>query len=63
MKVLIIAPFFFEKHRWMISAYKTAHELSRDHEVIVLTTGTPRFEEVHPRLSADEAGVRPGRTW
>lgn len=50
MKVLIVAPYFFERHRWMISAYKTARELAKDHDAVVLTTGKPRFEQMHPRL-------------
>lgn len=50
MKVLIIAPYFFEKHRWMISAYKTALHLSEAMDVVVLTTGKPSYEEVHQRL-------------
>ncbi len=50
MKVLIIAPYFFERHRWMISAYKTALALSRRMDVVVLTTGTPAEEQVNPRL-------------
>ncbi len=39
MKILVIAPYFDEPHRWMISGQKTAYELSRNHQVIVLTTG------------------------
>lgn len=50
MKVLLITPFFFERHRWMISAYKTALELSKDHEVAVLTTGRPAYEELSNTL-------------
>lgn len=50
MKVLVIAPFFFEQRRWMISAYKTALALSRRMDVIVLTTGTPTFEQLNSRL-------------
>ncbi len=50
MKLLIIAPYFFEKHRWMISAYKTAIHLSKTMDVVVLTTGKPSYEEIHPRL-------------
>jgi len=51
MKVLIIAPYFFEPHRWMISAYKTALNLSRTMDVVVLTTGKPSFEQPSPRLT------------
>lgn len=50
MNVLIVAPFFFERHRWMMSAYRTALELSREHDVVVLTTGQPRFEQLNARL-------------
>lgn len=50
MKVLIIAPYFFERHRWMISAYKTALALSDRMEVVVLTAGQPAFEQFFPRL-------------
>jgi glycosyltransferase involved in cell wall biosynthesis len=50
MKVLLIAPYFFEKHRWMISAYKTAFHLAKKHQVIVLTTGSPRYEILNENL-------------
>jgi glycosyltransferase involved in cell wall biosynthesis len=50
MKLLIVAPYFFESHRWMISAYKSALFLSRRMEVVVLTTGRPKYEELNPRL-------------
>lgn len=50
MKVLIIAPYFFERHRWMISAYKTALALSKRMDVVVLTTGSPIEEQANPRL-------------
>ncbi|MFA6587816.1 MAG: glycosyltransferase [Patescibacteria group bacterium] len=46
MKLLIIAPYFYEPHRWMISAYKTALNLAKQCEVVVLTTGQPRFEQI-----------------
>lgn len=39
MKILVIVPYFDEPHRWMISGQKTAYELAKSHEVIVLTTG------------------------
>ncbi|HSX42273.1 MAG TPA: glycosyltransferase family 4 protein [Candidatus Saccharimonadales bacterium] len=39
MKILVIVPYFEEPHRWMISGQKTAHELSKDHQVVVVTTG------------------------
>ena len=51
MKILIIAPYFFEKHRWMISAYKTALNLAKKHKVVVLTCGTPAFEKLTPNLT------------
>lgn len=51
MKVLIVTPYFFEKHRWMISAYKTALQLSKRHEVVVLTTGKPRYEVLNENLA------------
>lgn len=50
MKLLIVAPYFFESHRWMISAYKTALFLSSRMEVVVLTTGHPSYEEINPQL-------------
>jgi len=50
MKLLLIAPYFFEKHRWMISAYKAAMNLSKDIEVVVITTGRPRYEEINKNL-------------
>lgn len=50
MKVLIIAPFFFERHRWMMSAYKTALNLSKKMKVVVLTTGQPKYEIINPNL-------------
>lgn len=51
MKLLIVAPYFFEPHRWMISAYKTALFLSKQMEVVVLTTGRPAYEQLNPHLS------------
>jgi glycosyltransferase involved in cell wall biosynthesis len=51
MKILIVAPYFFERHRWMISAYKTALELSKDHQVVVLTTGKPKYERLNNSLT------------
>lgn len=50
MKLLIVAPYFFERHRWMISAYKTALALSQHIDVVVLTTGQPATETINPRL-------------
>jgi len=50
MKILIIMPYFFEPHRWMISGYKTALYLSKKNKVIVLTTGRPYYEEMGPNL-------------
>lgn len=35
----------------MISAYKTALYLSKKHEVVVLTTGTPRYEKINDNLT------------
>lgn len=35
----------------MISAYKTALYLSKDHQVVVLTTGTPRTEKINANLT------------
>ena len=51
MKILLVAPFFFEPHRWMISAYKTALNLSKDNQVIVLTTGKKRYEKISNNLT------------
>lgn len=45
-----MCPYFFEPHRWMISAYKTALYLSKSCEVVVLTVGKPRFEQLNPNL-------------
>ncbi|OGD61714.1 hypothetical protein A3A71_00670 [Candidatus Berkelbacteria bacterium RIFCSPLOWO2_01_FULL_50_28] len=39
MKILVVVPYFDEPHRWMISGQKTAFELARHHQVVVLTTG------------------------
>lgn len=50
IKILIISPYFFEPHRWMISAYKTALFLSKKHEVVVLTTGSKPFEQYNKNL-------------
>jgi len=50
MKVLIISPYFFEPHRWMISAYKTALALSKNTQVIVVTTGRPYKEKMNKNL-------------
>jgi glycosyltransferase involved in cell wall biosynthesis len=50
MKVLIVMPYFFEPHRWMISGYKTALSLSKKIPIVVLTTGKPYYEELNPNL-------------
>lgn len=50
MKLLIVSPYFFEPHRWMVSAYKMATYLSRFIEVVVVTAGTPAYEEINPKL-------------
>lgn len=50
MKLLLIAPYFFEQHRWMISAYKAANYLSKKIDVVVLTTGRPSFELINSHL-------------
>ncbi len=50
MKILLVCPYFREPHRWMISAYKTALYLSKQHEVVVVTTGQPPLEVVNERL-------------
>src|SRR3989344_2165473 len=50
MKLLLVCPYFFEPHRWMISAYKTALFLSKKIDVVVLTTGKPKYEQLNPRL-------------
>ncbi len=52
MKLLVIVPYFDEPHRWMISGQKTAYELSKSHQVIVLTTGTTsRIERPNSNLT------------
>lgn len=51
MKILIITPYFFEPHRWMISAYKTALALSKKHEVVVLTAGKEKFKKINKNLT------------
>ncbi len=43
MKVLLVAPYYDEQHRWMASAQKAAEQLSKDHDVAVLTTSKPAF--------------------
>lgn len=54
MKILLVAPYFFEPHRWNIAAYKTAFSLARiGREVVVVTSGSagqPRVETPAPRL-------------
>lgn len=45
MKILVVVPYFDEPHRWMISGQKTAHELAKEHEVVVLTTGVKTVVE------------------
>lgn len=42
MKVLLVAPYFNEQHRWMASAQKAAEQLGKDNQVVVFTTGKPR---------------------
>ncbi|MDD3774319.1 MAG: hypothetical protein PHW50_03540, partial [Patescibacteria group bacterium] len=51
MKILIISPYFFEPHRWMISAYKTALALSKNDQVVVMTTGRPWIEQMNKNLT------------
>ena len=54
MKILLVTPYFFEPHRWNISAYKTAHSLARiGINVIVFTArseGQPFLEKVGSHL-------------
>jgi glycosyltransferase involved in cell wall biosynthesis len=54
MKILLITPYFFEKHRWTVSGYKTAMALSKlGYEVVVFTAGSkgqPRVEQMSTRL-------------
>jgi glycosyltransferase involved in cell wall biosynthesis len=54
MKILLVTPYFFEPHRWNISAYKSARSLARiGHEVVVFTSrssGQPTVEVVQPNL-------------
>lgn len=50
MKILIITPYFFEPHRWMISGYKTALNLAKKHRVLVLTTGRPKYKRLNKNL-------------
>ena len=54
MKILLVTPYFFEPHRWNISAYKTAHSLARiGVNVIVFTArseGQPFLEKVGSHL-------------
>lgn len=55
MKILLIAPTFGlvqdNSHQAMMSAYKSAIELSKKAHVIVLAAGPkPRYEKIHPRL-------------
>ena len=54
MKILLITPYFFEPHRWMISGYKGALGLaSLGHEVIVFTAGSkgqPPVEQLSSHL-------------
>jgi len=51
MKILIVSPYFFEPHRWMISAYKSALALAKRDQVIVATTGRPYKEKVNENLT------------
>jgi glycosyltransferase involved in cell wall biosynthesis len=54
MKILLVTPYFFEPHRWNISAYKSAHSLARiGHDVVVFTSGSrgqPPLEELDSNL-------------
>jgi glycosyltransferase involved in cell wall biosynthesis len=54
MKILLVTPYFFEPHRWNISAYKSARSLARiGHEVVVFTSrssGQPPVEVVQANL-------------
>jgi glycosyltransferase involved in cell wall biosynthesis len=54
MKILLVAPYFFEPHRWNIAAYKTAFSLARiGIDVVVVTSGSkgqPRVDCPAPRL-------------
>jgi len=56
MKVLLVAPRFYDakfgEKRAVFSAYKTAHELAKHVDVVVVTAGTPpRYEKVSDRLT------------
>jgi glycosyltransferase involved in cell wall biosynthesis len=55
MKVLLVAPYFFERHRWNIAAFKTAHSLARvGCEVVAVTGGSagqPSRETPAPGLT------------
>jgi len=54
MKILIVTPYFFEPHRWMISGYKSALGLAAlGHDVVVFTSGSrgqPEVEEISAHL-------------
>lgn len=54
MKILLITPYFFEPHRWMVSGYKSALALSsQGYDVVVFTSGSrgqPRVEQPTQRL-------------
>jgi glycosyltransferase involved in cell wall biosynthesis len=54
MKILLVTPYFFEPHRWNISAYKSALSLARiGRDVVVFTSGSsgqPPVEEIGPNL-------------
>ncbi len=48
----MIVPYFAESDRWMISGQKTAHALSKEHQVTVLTTGRePGVRQLGPNLT------------
>ena len=55
MKILLVTPYFFEPHRWMISGYKGALGLSSlGHDVVVFTAGSrgqPAVERLSPNLT------------
>jgi len=56
MKVLLVAPRFFDakfgEKRAVMSAYKTAHALAKQVDVVVVTAGPPpRYERITPHLA------------
>lgn len=50
MKILVVVPYFDEPHRWMISGQKTAYQLAKNHEVVVVTTGATAKVELKNNL-------------